>query len=122
MKVIVVQHGQLSKKELFFFYMPFCSLRVFWGSLSGLDHSKTLFEFQLNSAKRFYVIFEEAQTSFPLYAMRSKNFQNSLRVVSVGRNVGVSACAISQFPSLVDKELVKNAQQIYVGVTSEITH
>jgi len=82
--------------------------------------SKKLFEFQLdNSAKRFYLIFEEAQIYFPLNSLRSLRRQNSMRVLTVGRNVNVSMCAISQFPSLIDKELIKNCGQVWIGYTSE---
>jgi hypothetical protein len=83
--------------------------------------SKRLFEFQLNnSAKRFYLIFEEAQTYFPLNSLRSRKTQNSIRLICVGRNIGVSACAVSQFPSLIDKELVKHSGQIYIGYSTEL--
>lgn len=80
---------------------------------------KKLFESQLNNAKRFYVVFEEAQLYFPLNSMRGKNYQHSARLLTVGRNVNVSICAISQFPALVDKELVKHSGQIYIGYCSE---
>jgi len=80
---------------------------------------KKLFEFQLNNNKRYYLIFEESQLYFPLNSIRAKRFQNSARVLTVGRNVRISLCAISQFPALIDKELIKNAQQIYIGCTAE---
>lgn len=80
---------------------------------------KSLFESHLSSHKRFYVVFEESQLYFPLNSIRSKRFQNSARILAVGRNVGISLCAISQFPALIDKELIKNAQQIYIGCTAE---
>jgi DNA helicase HerA-like ATPase len=78
-----------------------------------------LFQYQLNSNKRFYLVFEEAQIYFPLNSIRAKRYQYTTRVLTVGRNVGISICAISQFPSLIDCELRKNAQQIYVGCSSE---
>lgn len=82
--------------------------------------SKKLFEHQINNmTNRYYVVFEESQIFFPLNSLRSKNTQNSMRILTIGRNVNTSVCAISQFPSLVDKELVKHAGQIYVGCTSE---
>jgi len=83
--------------------------------------SKKLFEYQLNnSIKRFYLIFEESQIFFPLNSLRSKKTQNSMRLLTVGRNVNVSICAISQFPALIDKELVKHAGQIYIGYSTEL--
>jgi hypothetical protein len=42
-----------------------------------------------------------------------------MRILTVGRNVNVSVCAISQFPALIDKELVKHSGQIYIGYCSE---
>jgi len=81
---------------------------------------KKLFEFQLdNSAKRFYLIFEESQIYFPLSALSSKNTQNIMRLLTVGRNFGVSMCAISQFPALISKELVKHSGQLFLGYASE---
>jgi hypothetical protein len=80
-----------------------------------------LFQHQIETqcGSRFYVVFEESQIFFPLNSLRSKNAQNSMRILTIGRNINTSICAISQFPSLIDKELVKNAQQIYIGTTSE---
>jgi hypothetical protein len=81
---------------------------------------KTLFEFQIdNSMKRFYLIFEEAQIYFPLSALSSKNTQNTMRLLTVGRNFNVSMCAISQFPALISKELVKHSGQLFLGYASE---
>jgi len=80
-----------------------------------------LFEFQVgNSAKRFYLVLEEAQIYFPLNSLRSRKTQNSVRLLTVGRNFNISICAVSQFPSLIDKELIKNASQIWIGCTSEL--
>jgi len=114
---------------------PFCDLRIPETStlfdISQLtpieqqriveNFSKKLFEYQLsNSAKRFYLVFEESQIYFPLNSLRSLKTQNSMRVLTVGRNVNISTCAISQFPSLIDKELIKNCGQIWIGYTSEL--
>jgi hypothetical protein len=82
---------------------------------------KKLFESQLkNSAKRFYLVFEEAQIFFPLNSLRSLRTQNTMRILTTGRNFGVSLCAISQFAATIDKELVKNAGQIFLGYSSEL--
>jgi hypothetical protein len=80
---------------------------------------RKLFEYQLNSAKRFYLIFEEAQIFFPLNSLRSLRAQNTMRILTTGRNFGVSLCAISQFAATIDKELVKHAGQIFLGYASE---
>jgi len=82
--------------------------------------SKKLFESQIqNMANKYYLVFEESQLYFPLNSIRAKRYQYTTRVLTVGRNVGISICAISQFPSLIDCELRKNAQQIYIGCSSE---
>jgi hypothetical protein len=79
-----------------------------------------LFEHQITDmANKYYLVFEESQLYFPLNSIRAKRYQYTTRVLTVGRNVNVSICAISQFPSLIDCELRKNAQQIYIGCTSE---
>jgi len=81
---------------------------------------KTLFEFQIdNSVERFYIIFEEAQIYFPLAALSSKNTQNTMRLLTVGRNFNVSMGAISQFPALVSKELIKHSGQVWIGCCAE---
>jgi len=81
---------------------------------------KTLFDFQVdNSTKRFYLVFEESQIYFPLSALSSKNTQNTMRVLTVGRNFNISLAAISQFPAIISKELIKHAGQIFIGYASE---
>ena len=82
---------------------------------------KILFESQVNNlTNKYYVVFEESQLYFPLNSIRAKRYQNSARLLTVGRNIGVSLCAISQFPALIDKELVKHAGQIYIGYSTEL--
>ena len=80
---------------------------------------KRLFEFQLHSTKRFYLVFEEAQIFFPLNSLRSLKTQNTMRILTTGRNFNVSLCAISQFAATIDKELVKHAGQIFLGYAAE---
>lgn len=86
------------------------------------NFNKKLFEFQVlnNSKKRYGLFYEESQNYFPLNALRSKRCQNSMRLLTVGRNFGISVCAISQFTATVDKELLKNSGQIFIGMTSEL--
>ena len=84
------------------------------------NFNKKLFEYQLHSAKRFYLVFEEAQIFFPLNSLRSLKTQNTMRILTTGRNFGVSLCAISQFAATIDKELVKHASQIFLGYASEL--
>lgn len=81
---------------------------------------KRLFEFQLHSTQRRYLVFEEAQIFFPLNSLRSLKTQNTMRILTTGRNFNVSLCAISQFAATIDKELVKHAGQIFLGYASEL--
>lgn len=82
---------------------------------------KKLFEYQIeDQLNKFFIVFEESQLFFPLNALRSKRTQHSMRLLTVGRNIGVSCCVISQFPSLVDKELIKHAEQIWLGLVCEL--
>jgi hypothetical protein len=84
------------------------------------EFCKKLFEFQVgNSTKRFYLVLEEAQIYFPLNSLRSRKTQNSMRLLTVGRNFNVSMCAVSQFPALIDKEMIKHSGQIWIGYASE---
>jgi hypothetical protein len=80
-----------------------------------------LFQHQIETQcrSRFYLVFEEAQIFCPLNSLRSKTTQNTMRILTVGRNVNISVCAISQFPALIDKELIKHSGQIWIGYTSE---
>lgn len=80
---------------------------------------KQLFEFQLYSTKRFYLVLEEAQLFFPLNSLRSLKTQNTMRILTVGRNFNVSVCAISQFPAVIDAELRKHAGQLFIGYSAE---
>lgn len=80
---------------------------------------KKLFEHQLHSTRSYYLMFEEAQIFFPLNSLRSLKTQNTMRILTTGRNFNVSLCAISQFAATIDKELVKHAGQIFLGYASE---
>lgn len=82
---------------------------------------KKLFEHQIeDTSAKYYLMFEESQLFFPLNSLRSRKTQNSMRLLTVGRNFNVSICAISQFPALIDKELIKHSQQIWIGLVSEL--
>jgi hypothetical protein len=82
---------------------------------------KKLFEHQINNmANKYYLVFEESQIYFPLSALSSKNTQNTMRLLTVGRNFNISLATISQFPALVSKELIKHAGQIYIGYSTEL--
>jgi len=84
--------------------------------------SKRLFEHQVSSENReqYVVVFEEAHTYFPQGCMRAKALQNTVRLLSVGRNVNIACVLISQFASMLDKFAVKHsASQAWFGFTRE---
>jgi hypothetical protein len=84
--------------------------------------SKSLFEHQVKAVNRkeYLMIFEEAHTYFYQNIMRSKNAVHSVRILSVGRNVGIGCLLLSQFASMVDKFCIKHAtSQAYFGFTRE---
>lgn len=84
--------------------------------------SKELFESQAQTKnrKQYLIVFEEAHTYFYQGSMRSKKCQNSVRLLSVGRNVDVCCLLISQFASMLDKFTIKHSMsQAYFGYTRE---
>ena len=66
-----------------------------------------------------WLIFEEAQLYLPQGALRSKIFQEAVRLVSVGRNYGIKFCLVTPFASNVDKYIIKLCGQRYLGYTTE---
>lgn len=86
------------------------------------DFSKRLFEAQAEKQdrKQYLIILEEAQTYFYQGSMRAKAMQNTVRLLSVGRNVNIAVLLISQFASMLDKFCVKHAMsQVWLGFTKE---
>jgi len=86
------------------------------------NFAKNLFERQARSENRrqYLVIFEEAHTYFYQGCMRSKNLANCVRLLSVGRNVGIACVLISQFASMLDKFAIKHStSQMWCGFTRE---
>lgn len=84
--------------------------------------SKRLFEHQAERSdrKQYLVVFEEAHTYFYQGSMRAKALQNTVRLLSVGRNVSVACLLITQFASMLDKFAVKHAtSQAWFGFTKE---
>jgi hypothetical protein len=85
---------------------------------------KRLFEYQASKPKserrQHLIIFEESHTYFYQNCMRSKNSENTVKMLSVGRNVSFSCVLISQFASMIDKFAVKHAiSQSWYGFTRE---
>jgi len=74
----------------------------------------------LPTSPYIFVIFEEAQMYFYQGSMRSpKKTPNCIELITVGRNFGLRYGAITQFPSMIDKLLIKMTKQRYFGWTSE---
>jgi len=70
--------------------------------------------------KKYLVVFEEAHTYFPQGCMKAKAYQNTVKMLSVGRNLDVSVLLISQFASMLDKFTIKHSvSQTYLGFTKE---
>jgi hypothetical protein len=66
------------------------------------------------------VAFEECQTYIPNNCLRNLDTYGPIvDYITIGGNFNLSYIAITQFPALVDKTLVKAAQQRYFGLTSE---
>jgi hypothetical protein len=86
------------------------------------NFSEKLFEHQAQAEKRrqYLVIFEEAHTYFYQGCMRAQNMTNTVRLLSVGRNVEIACVLVSQFASMLDKFCVRHAlSQAWFGFTKE---
>lgn len=69
---------------------------------------------------RTVVVFEESQLYFYQGSMRSlKRQSNAVELITNGRNFNIRFIAITQFPSMVDKLLIKTTRQRFFGWTSE---
>ena len=70
--------------------------------------------------KKYLIVFEESHTYFPQGCMRAKAYQNTVKLLSVGRNLDISCLLISQFASMLDKFAIKHSvSQAYLGFTKE---
>jgi len=75
---------------------------------------------ETSNRKKYVVVFEEAHTYFPQGCMRAKAYQNTVKLLSVGRNLDVCCVLISQFSSMLDKFAIKHSvSQTYSGFTKE---
>jgi hypothetical protein len=86
------------------------------------NFAKILFEHQASSVnrKQYLVIFEESHTYFYQNVMKAKASANSVRMLSVGRNVGIACLLVSQFASTLDKFGIKHSvSQVWCGFTRE---
>jgi len=67
-----------------------------------------------------FVVFEEGQLYFPQGSMRSTKRQSpAIELITNGRNYNTRYGVITQFPSMIDKLLVKMTKQRYFGWTNE---
>jgi hypothetical protein len=69
--------------------------------------------------KRYFLIFEEAHMYFPQGCMTAIAMQNTVRMMTQGRNFGVRFCCITQFASMIDKKAMRYMRQRYFGYTDE---
>jgi len=72
-----------------------------------------------NYRPQTFIIFEEGQLYFPEGSMKGKNNDPAKEVVTNGRNYHIRYGVITQFPSLIDKTLIKMCKQRYFGWTNE---
>ncbi|MFA5307268.1 MAG: hypothetical protein WC365_07515 [Candidatus Babeliales bacterium] len=90
-----------------------------------IQFCKAIYEWHMNKGfKRApfeFVIFEEAHTYFFNGCFRSpKQFSPCIDLVTVGANFNLRFGAITQFPAMLDKALVKITQQRYFGWSTEM--
>lgn len=82
---------------------------------------KTMFNARVDSNYRpqTFIFFEEAHLFFPEGSMRSKKYQEALRIVTVGRNYNIRFGLITQWCALIDKTVLKFPRQKWFGYTDE---
>lgn len=102
----VIDVSRLTYDQRFSFVMSTCN-GAFSSHMNGLG-------------KREVLVFEEAHLVFPNGCFRStRKYSPALDVVTVGGNFGLRFGCITQFAALLDKTVVKMAQQRYFGWTTE---
>jgi len=69
--------------------------------------------------RHYFLIFEEVHTYFPEGCMRAKRFQNTVKMMTQGRNFKVRFMAITQFSSLIDKTAMRYMTQRFLGNSNE---
>jgi hypothetical protein len=72
-----------------------------------------------NAQPNTVLVFEETHTIFPNFGFNGDKLRETRRLITVGANFNLSFIAITQFSSMIDKLLVKCAQQRFFGRTSE---
>lgn len=69
--------------------------------------------------RQYFLVFEEAHTYFPEGCMRAKRLQNTVKMMTQGRNFKVRFMAITQFSSLIDKTAMRYMTQRFLGNSNE---
>jgi len=69
----------------------------------------------------YFLFFEEGQICFPQGILTAKRYQNTAKMMSVGRNkiFKVRFMCITPFSSLIDKKAMRYMKQRYFGATDE---
>ena len=86
---------------------------------------QNLWSYQVRHAQQgkvlhqFYLVFEEGHNYFPQGCMRSKEYAEVVQVVTGGRNFNIRFEVITQFASMIDKDIMKYMRQRYFGYTDE---
>jgi len=82
---------------------------------------KKIFELRVDSKvkPKTFIFFEEAHLFFPEGSMRSKRYQEALRIITVGRNFNIRFGLITQWCALIDKTVIKFPRQKYLGYSDE---
>ena len=82
---------------------------------------KTIFEHRVRLTYRpaTFIFFEEAHLFFPEGSMRSKGYQEALRIITVGRNFRIRFGLVTQWSALIDKTVLKFPRQKWFGYTDE---
>ncbi|MFA5307383.1 MAG: hypothetical protein WC365_08090 [Candidatus Babeliales bacterium] len=105
----ILDLAQLGYTERVNYVIAFCQALYDWHKKYGFK--KAPFEF---------IFFEEAHTYFSNGCFRSpRKFSPCIDIVTVGANFNLRFGAITQFPAMLDKALVKITQQRYFGFTTE---
>lgn len=106
----VLDISQLGYDERFRFVNAFTRTVYEWHKSFG--YKKAPFEF---------VFFEEAHTYLPngCFGRSARKYAPLIDLVTVGANFNLRYGAITQFPALIDKSVVKICQQRYFGWTTE---
>jgi len=84
------------------------------------DFCRKIMQYQAeHHTQKFFIIFEEAHTYFPEGCMRARRYENTVRMMTQGRNFGIRFACITQFASLIDKNAMRYMRQRYFGYTVE---